>query len=93
MRAVPAPPRDAVAKVYWEHMSDPERAERIAEALDHAGITQPELAERLGMSLSTVGRWKTGKTHVPWGRWVAICSVLGISATRRVLPDWFPSGP
>ena len=37
---------------------DPERVKRLRERL---GLSQPELAQRLGVSTASVHRWETGK--------------------------------
>jgi len=43
-------------------------------------MTQEELAEVLGMSVSAVSLWESGKTMPDMGLVPAICSVLGVSA-------------
>ena len=42
-------------------------AERIVTARRRLGLPQRKLAEKLGISKATLGRWETGKTH-PRGR-------------------------
>lgn len=45
------------------------RRERLARARKAAGLTQEELAYRLGVDRSTVGRWEAGETEPqPWLR-------------------------
>ena len=47
-----------------EEPQDPMRRQ-IAAARKHAGISQEVLAESLGLTKSTVGRWESGKSPIP----------------------------
>ncbi len=51
------------------------RAYEIREQRELAGITQEELARRLGVTVSTVSRWENGH-HIP------------TSLARRVIREW-----
>src|SRR5574338_571235 len=48
---------------------------RIAEARETAGLTQKELAEKIGMSERTILNYETGTTS-PWGKLREIAAVL-----------------
>jgi DNA-binding transcriptional regulator YdaS (Cro superfamily) len=65
-------------------MKQPTRTRLIA-AIAHAGSNQSELARKLGLNITTVHRWCSGKVPIPPSRWLAVTSVLGLS------PDWMPT--
>jgi DNA-binding transcriptional regulator YdaS (Cro superfamily) len=55
-------------------------------ALVASGLTQAELARRLGMSTTTMNRWVRGRAPISKGRWVSVKAVLRLPA------DWQPKG-
>ena len=44
---------------------DDEMPRLLKAARAYAGVSQEELAERIGVSLATVSAWERGKTRVP----------------------------
>lgn len=61
---------------------------RISQARVRAGISQAELADRLGISAGTVGGWETGRHRVRVSRILDLSSVLGVPVAElmRLLP-------
>lgn len=56
-------------------------ASRIQAARAYAGLTQPQLAERLGIAVETIKRREKG-THDPnKGERIAIASICGVPAS------------
>lgn len=58
--------------------------ERMLECMVESGVSRDELAERVGVSKATVGRWLTqGKTHQfpTLEQFVEVCDLLGVSQT------------
>ena len=49
-------------------------------ALDHARMTQAELADRIGISSPTISQMKAGRIS-PFSRWKQIADVLGVDVT------------
>jgi transcriptional regulator with XRE-family HTH domain len=45
-------------------------------------MTQRQLAERVGVSLRTIGNWERGET-VPMARWAVLADVLEIKDPRE----------
>lgn len=43
----------------------------------NAGLTQKELAKKLGRSESTIVNWETGKTKISLIDFKKLCSILG----------------
>ena len=50
----------------------------------HAGLTQIEFAEKLGVSIATLRRWEAGETAPTGTRIMEIASLLGISADELI---------
>lgn len=50
------------------------------------GLTQSELADKLGVSRESVNAWETGKTEVKPCILYAICYLSGIHAEDVILP-------
>jgi tetratricopeptide (TPR) repeat protein/transcriptional regulator with XRE-family HTH domain len=62
--------------------SEPSRRGRLARRRKAVGLTQEQLAERLGVERTTVARWERGETApLPWLR-PRLAKALGISADR-----------
>lgn len=59
-------------------------AARLNAALAASGMSQSELARRLGLTVVAVNRWCRGKAPISTSRWIAAASVMGLSA------DWQP---
>lgn len=56
-------------------------AELVSSARVRAGITQDELAERSGVSRSSISRWERGQAERPDPAQLrAVCQVIGVSA-------------
>jgi transcriptional regulator with XRE-family HTH domain len=49
----------------------------IAEARKRAGLTQTELADRMGSHQSVVARWETGRTHPDFDTVVSVVRTAG----------------
>lgn len=62
-------------------------ARRLEAALAFTGMSQSELARRLGLTVVAVNRWCRGKAPISQSRWIAVASVLGLPA------DWTPPAP
>lgn len=61
-------------------------AQRIRQARERAGLTQVQLAERLGVHGNTISGWERG-TQEPRGH-----LLLKLSAQLRVTPFWLQGG-
>ena len=53
-------------------------AEQIKSARKRLGISQTELAKKLGVGQSTVAMWETGKNNPEYGKLLALAEVLGM---------------
>ena len=42
------------------------------------GMTQKELAEKVGVSTNTVARWERGESEPSWSDFLKLCVVLGM---------------
>lgn len=56
-------------------------------ALRAVGVSQSELARRLGLTVVSVNRWVKAKATFSRSRWIAVLSVLGLPA------GWQPGDP
>ena len=43
------------------------------------GLTQKELAEKVGVSMNTVARWERGENEPSWSDFIKVCVVLGMN--------------
>ena len=43
------------------------------------GLTQKELAAKVGVSTNTVARWERGETEPSWSDFLKLCVVLGMN--------------
>ena len=66
------------------HPEDRVPAVRLVAALAASGMSQSELARRLGLTVVAVNRWCRGKAPISASRWIACASVMGLPA------DWEP---
>ena len=63
--------------------------ERLVECLKNSGMSQLELAKRIGMSQSVVNNYCTGKCEPTLSVLVEICKTLNDSADYLLgLDDW-----
>lgn len=56
-------------------------------ALEATGVSQSELARRLGGAFSTVNKWVNGKAALSRARWMEVTQHLGLPL------DWKPGDP
>lgn len=47
-----------------------------------SGVTQPQLAQKLEVSQTTVHKWISGKARIPFKRYQAICALCGVSLNQ-----------
>ena len=52
---------------------------RIKELRQAAGMTQAELAEKIGLSLQAISHYETGRRQITVSKLVAIATALGCS--------------
>ena len=52
-----------------------------------AGMTQDELAEKMGVSRQTVIAWETGKTKISTAQLFMLCSLTGFSTDDILVPQ------
>lgn len=65
--------------------------EQIRAARERAHLSQQELANRLGVSMRTVGNWERGET-VPRNRMAAIYEVLGVDDEPAIRDESIGNG-
>lgn len=56
----------------------------LAAALEVTGVSQSELARRIGAAAGTINRYKQGKLAISMRTWFALTHALGLAA------DWQP---
>ena len=49
-------------------------------------LTQAQAAKDVGVSATTIVNWETGKTEIPAGKFLQMCSLYGVSANDILLP-------
>lgn len=59
-------------------------AQAITEAMQRSGLTQQEVADRLGVSRSAVHQWCSGKKVPTWQRLSEVLAVLGYAPEVKV---------
>lgn len=52
-----------------------------------ADLTQQELADKMGVSRSTVNDWETGKREIKTAYLYLFCSITGFSEDDIILPN------
>ena len=50
------------------------------------GLTQEELADKVGVSLSAVQKWETGKADIRFSHMKKISEITGVSLDDFILP-------
>lgn len=60
--------------------------ERVAEARDAKRLTQPVVADRVGVTLRTVQNWEAGDTRISWAHLPKLAEVLDVTE------DWILTG-
>lgn len=58
----------------------------LAAARVNAGLTQEQLAEKLGVTRKTYANWETGKTEIKPAYLYAFCGFTGFSVDDILLP-------
>jgi transcriptional regulator with XRE-family HTH domain len=56
-------------------------AGRLRELREAAGLTQGELAERVGVIREAVARWEAGRREPGWSNVLALAEALGVDCT------------
>ncbi len=56
----------------------------MREARDHAGLSQVELAGRLGRPQSFVSKYESGERRLDVAEFIEICEVLGTPASKII---------
>lgn len=59
----------------------------VLAAITITGVSQSELARRLGVTVVSVNRWCRGKTGLNTSRWLHVLQALGLPK------DWKPGDP
>ena len=54
--------------------------DRVKEARNAKGWNQPELAERMGVSIQTIGNIETGAKGTKLSNFIKLCEILEVSA-------------
>ena len=61
----------------------------IAGARVSAGMTQQELADKMGVSKQTVVNWESGKTYMRTADAYMFCGITGFKADQIYIPSKF----
>lgn len=66
-------------------------AQRItmAAARVNRGVTQEEMAEKLGVTRTTYNAWETGKTMMKTAYFIAFCQIVGFNSDDIIMPFEF----
>jgi transcriptional regulator with XRE-family HTH domain len=59
---------------------------RLQELRECAGLTQPQLAERVGLGGRQLSRLETGVNDATWPTVIALAKALGVECTAFLLP-------
>lgn len=65
-------------------------AKRVSQLREAFGLTQAQLADKVGVSREQVVRWESGKNAAPPGRVADLCEALGIDEEQFWDPNWLP---
>lgn len=58
----------------------------LAAARVNAGLTQQELAEKLGVTRKSIQNWELGKTQIRKANFIALCTITGFNQEDIFLP-------
>ena len=58
--------------------------EKIFKLRAKAGISQEQLAEKLGVSRQAVSRWESGETTPDMANIIGLCNIFGVSADHLI---------
>lgn len=58
----------------------------LAAARVNAGLTQEELAEKLGVTRKSIQNWENGKKPIRKSNFIAFCTVTGFDQSDIFLP-------
>ena len=61
----------------------------LAAARVNSGLTQGEMAEKLGISRQTYHAWESGKSEMKVAYFIAFCKITGFSMDDIFLPNDF----
>lgn len=53
----------------------------------NAGLTQKEIAKRLGVSAVTYWKWETGKVEPKFSQYQQLCEVCGVKTEDIFMPS------
>lgn len=59
----------------------------LAAARVSAGLTQQELADKIGVSRTSIIKWETGQTPMKPAYFYAVCQVTGFDVDDIILPN------
>ena len=68
-------------------------AGRLRELREGAGLTQPELAERVGTTVRNISRLETGVQEATWPTVVALAKAFGVSCDAFLQEPAAPPDP
>ena len=71
----------------------PESARIIREARQAAGLTQKELAEKLDVTIGTIGYYERGVGQPKTDNLFALCNILHIRPADLLSADTYPNAP
>lgn len=52
----------------------------------NANLLQTEVAEKLGVTVKTIGNWERGENDIPAKAFLALCELYGVSVDAIILP-------
>ncbi len=58
----------------------------LAAARTNAGLTQQEIADKMGVSRSSVINWENGKSEMKTAYLIAFCQITGFGVNDILLP-------
>lgn len=64
----------------------------LAAARTNAGLTQEQMADRLGVTRQTYAAWEAGKAQMRTAYFVAFCKITGFSSNDIILPSELTEG-
>ena len=59
----------------------------LAASRVNAGMTQEDIAQKLGISRSMINDWENGKREMKTVYFIAWCHVVGMSEDEIILPE------